>query len=60
MRQKTRITWVSDQNGKMIWATPFVADGTVLNVRIPDTHDWDTMREAVLVKLHLTMGHKKR
>jgi alcohol dehydrogenase (cytochrome c) len=33
---------VNITNGKMIWATPFVADGTVLNVRVPDTHDWDT------------------
>lgn len=28
--------------GKIIWATPFVAHGTVLNVSVPDSHDWDT------------------
>jgi glucose dehydrogenase len=33
---------VNITNGKMIWATPFIAYGTVLNVRVPDTHDWDT------------------
>lgn len=30
------------KNGKLIWATPFIAEGTVLKVRLPDTHDWDT------------------
>ena len=29
-------------NGKILWATPFIAHGTVLDVRVPDTHDWDT------------------
>jgi alcohol dehydrogenase (cytochrome c) len=33
---------VNISNGRMIWATPFIAHGTVLNVRVPDTHDWDT------------------
>jgi alcohol dehydrogenase (cytochrome c) len=30
------------KSGKLIWATPFIAEGTVLKVRIHDTHDWDT------------------
>jgi alcohol dehydrogenase (cytochrome c) len=29
-------------NGQIIWATPFIAAGTVLDVTVPDTHDWDT------------------
>lgn len=29
-------------NGKILWATPFIAHGTVLDVSVPDTHDWDT------------------
>jgi alcohol dehydrogenase (cytochrome c) len=33
---------VNITNGKIIWATPFIDYGTVLNVRVPDTHDWDT------------------
>jgi alcohol dehydrogenase (cytochrome c) len=34
---------VNITSGKLVWATPFIAHGTVLkNVRIPDTHDWDT------------------
>ncbi len=30
------------QAGKIKWATPFIAHGTVLDVDVPDTHDWDT------------------
>jgi alcohol dehydrogenase (cytochrome c) len=33
---------VNITNGKIIWATPFIDYGTVLHVRVPDTHDWDT------------------
>jgi alcohol dehydrogenase (cytochrome c) len=33
---------VNITNGKMVWAVPFIAEGTVLKVRVPDTHDWDT------------------
>lgn len=33
---------VNVTNGKVIWTTPFIAHGTVLNVSVPDTHDWDT------------------
>ena len=29
-------------NGRLVWAVPFIAEGTVLKVRLPDTHDWDT------------------
>lgn len=30
------------KNGKIIWSTPFIAHGTVLDSAVPDTHDWDT------------------
>lgn len=30
------------KNGSIVWSTPFIAHGTVLNVSVPDTHDWDT------------------
>jgi alcohol dehydrogenase (cytochrome c) len=33
---------VNITNGKLVWAVPFIAEGTVLKVRLPDTHDWDT------------------
>jgi alcohol dehydrogenase (cytochrome c) len=33
---------VNITSGQIIWATPFIDYGTVLNVRVPDTHDWDT------------------
>jgi alcohol dehydrogenase (cytochrome c) len=33
---------VNITNGKLLWAVPFIAEGTVLKVRLPDTHDWDT------------------
>jgi|GEM_PF-4671370 len=26
---------------KILWALPLVAEGTVLNVTLPDTHDWE-------------------
>lgn len=30
------------KNGKIIWSTPFIAHETVLDIAVPDTHDWDT------------------
>jgi outer membrane protein assembly factor BamB len=33
---------VNITNGKLVWAVPFIAEGSVLKVRLPDTHDWDT------------------
>jgi alcohol dehydrogenase (cytochrome c) len=33
---------VDIQSGSIKWATPFIAHGTVLDVDVPDTHDWDT------------------
>ena len=45
-------------NGKIIWATPFIAYGTVLHVGLPDTHDWDTSWGSSLSKIHLPNGTK--
>jgi outer membrane protein assembly factor BamB len=39
---KGNITALNRTDGKIIWTTPFIAHGTVLNVSVPDTHDWDT------------------
>jgi len=53
--------------GKILWATPFVAVGTVLNATIPDTHDWDTCWGTNLVTINsskgpekIVIGHNKR
>jgi alcohol dehydrogenase (cytochrome c) len=58
-------------NGKILWATPFVAQGTVLsniaNLSLPDTHDWDTTWGTNLVNVkvngsmqNVVIGHDKR
>lgn len=51
---------VNVTNGQMIWATPFIADGTVLNVRIPDTHDWDTSWGSSISKVTFDNGTQKK
>ena len=39
---QNHIIAVNVTNGKIIWAMPFIDYGTVLDMRVPDTHDWDT------------------
>jgi len=58
---------VNISTGKILWATPFVAAGTVLNATIPDTHDWDTCWGTNLVTINsgkdsekIVIGHNKR
>jgi alcohol dehydrogenase (cytochrome c) len=51
---------VNVTNGKMIWATPFIAYGTVLNVRVPDTHDWDTSWGSSISKVTFDNGTQKK
>ena len=58
---------VNITNGKVLWATPFIAKGTVLNATIPDTHDWDTAWGSHLVTVNINgtnkkvvIGHNKR
>lgn len=46
-------------NGKILWATPFVAKGTVFNVTTPDTHDWDTAWGTMLVSADMGKGMQK-
>jgi alcohol dehydrogenase (cytochrome c) len=50
---------VNIADGKILWATPFVAVGSVLNVTIPDTHDWDTAWGTNLVTADLGKGPQK-
>lgn len=58
---------VNISDGKILWATPFIANGTVLNVTLPDTHDWDTDWGSNIVSVDrgngaekLVIGHNKR
>ena len=51
---------VNITNGKIIWATPFIAHGTVLNVPVPDTHDWDTSWESSISKVTYDNGTQKK
>ncbi|HEY7079288.1 MAG TPA: PQQ-binding-like beta-propeller repeat protein [Nitrososphaeraceae archaeon] len=51
---------VNITNGKIIWATPFIAHGTVLNVRVPDTHDWDTSWGSSISKVIYDNGTEKK
>jgi alcohol dehydrogenase (cytochrome c) len=43
-------------NGELIWATPFIAHGTVLDVTVPDSHDWDTSWGSSISKVALPNG----
>ena len=51
---------VNVTNGKMIWATPFIDYGTVLKVRVPDTHDWDTSWGSSISKVTFDNGIQKK
>ncbi|WP_292391418.1 PQQ-binding-like beta-propeller repeat protein [Methanosarcina sp. UBA5] len=58
---------VNITTGKILWATPFVAAGTVINTTIPDTHDWDTCWGTNLATINsskgpekIVIGHNKR
>lgn len=50
---------VNITTGKILWATPFIETGTVLNVTLPDTHDWDTCWGTNLVTFNSTNGSEK-
>jgi alcohol dehydrogenase (cytochrome c) len=51
---------VNITNGKLIWATPFIAHGTVLDVRVPDTHDWDISWGSSISKVTLPNRIEKK
>lgn len=50
---------VNITNGKILWATPFVAQGSVLNATTPDTHDWDTAWGTNLITADIGKGQQK-
>jgi alcohol dehydrogenase (cytochrome c) len=52
---------VNVTSGDIIWATPFIAHGTVLNhIVVPDTHDWDTSWGSSITKVSLQNGTQKK
>lgn len=51
---------VNITDGKMIWATPFIESGTVLNVKVPDTHDWDASWGSSISKVTFDNGTEKK
>ena len=51
---------VNVTNGSIVWATPFIAHGTVLDVQVPDTHDWDTSWGSSITKAILENGTQKK
>src|SRR6187200_2960600 len=51
---------VNITSGQIIWATPFIDYGTVLNVRVPDTHDWDTSWGSSISKVTFDNGTQKK
>ena len=51
---------VNITNGRLVWAVPFIAEGTVLKVGLPDTHDWDTSWGSSISNLMYDNGtHRK-
>ena len=51
---------VDINQGKIIWATPFIAHGTVLKVKVPDTHDWDTSWGSSISSIKFDNGSSKK
>ncbi len=58
---------VNITDGKVLWATPFVAKGSIFNAKYPDTHDWDVAWGTNLITVNmngtqekLVIGHDKR
>jgi outer membrane protein assembly factor BamB len=46
--------------GKLVWATPFISERTVLNVRSLDTHDWDTSWGSSVTNVTFGNGTQKK
>lgn len=51
---------VDIKQGKIVWATPFIAHGTVLNLKVPDTHDWDTSWGSSVSNIKFENGSSKK
>lgn len=55
----SHVVAVDITTGKILWATPFVAEGSVFNVTTPDIHDWDTAWGTNLISTDLGNGSQK-
>jgi outer membrane protein assembly factor BamB len=55
------VTAVNITDGKILWSTPFVAEGTVLPgvTALPDGHDWDCSWGTNLVTVDMGKGPQK-
>ena len=51
---------VDIEEGKIVWATPFIAHGTVLDLKVPDTHDWDTSWGSSVSNIKFENGSSKK
>lgn len=51
---------VNITNGNIVWTTPFIAHGTVLDVPVPDTHDWDSSWGSSITKAVLENGTQRK
>jgi alcohol dehydrogenase (cytochrome c) len=51
---------VNVTTGQIIWATPFIDYGTVLPVKVPDVHDWDTSWGSTISKVSFDNGTQKK
>jgi alcohol dehydrogenase (cytochrome c) len=51
---------VNVTSGQIIWATAFIDYGTILNVRVPDTHDWDTSWGSSISKVTFDNGTQRK
>jgi alcohol dehydrogenase (cytochrome c) len=59
-RYANHVVAVSLADGKILWATPFVAKGSVFNfTQDVDTHDWDTTWGTNLVTIKTSSGTQK-
>ncbi|HEY7082464.1 MAG TPA: PQQ-binding-like beta-propeller repeat protein, partial [Nitrososphaeraceae archaeon] len=47
-------------DGQILWATPFIARGTVLSATVPDTHDWDTSWGSSINEITLENGTREK
>jgi len=55
-----RMIAINITNGHIIWSTPFIDFGTVLPVKVPDTHDWDTSWGSSIIKAKFDNGTLKK
>lgn len=47
-------------SGSIKWATPFIAHGTVLEINVPDSHDWDASWGSSVSNVRFDNGTTKK